>query len=451
MSKIKPNIRYLIIGWMITIFLVCLLFNLNIHLTGFKDDGDLFYKPLINKYNGNYLDFLVNRYNTWSSRSIIEIFTLLGVTQPIIWRCLNTLMMWIAAILPAYIIQKKDKVNIYGLILSAALFFTFPLTFFSETGWIATTTNYLWVFSMGLLSIYPLARYTRKEKKHLWLSIVGIIATLYATNQEQMALLILAFTIILGIFNWYKKRSIKPLLPTFIIGTLNLIYVLTARGNEIRYNQELTNWFPDFEKLSIPKKIELGYSSTLRHLFFDKQSTILLFLFLLFVFTLSSQIYRKKFSFIGIFGLLPLPISLLFSFNEYLQNGRVLEVLNNFNQYGTTINLLDTKTWIPDILLTILLMSILVAIIYLLDYQVTSYVPLLFICAAIVSRLIMGFSPTIWASATRTYLFTFGLFNLTFLYLFTNCQTFKFSKALVWFSCILVGCWSIIETIGSLR
>lgn len=79
-----------------------------------------------------------------------------------------------------------------------------------------------------------------------------------------MALLILAFTVILGIFNWYKKRSIKPLLPTFIIGTLNLIYVLTARGNEIRYNQELTNWFPDFEKLSIPKKIELGYSSTLR-------------------------------------------------------------------------------------------------------------------------------------------------------------------------------------------
>ncbi|MEQ7209652.1 hypothetical protein [Enterococcus avium] len=169
---------------------------------------------------------------------------------------------------------------------------------------------------MGLLSIYPLVRYTRKEKKQLWLSIVGIIATLYATNQEQMALLILAFTVILGIFNWYKKRSIKPLLPTFIIGTLNLIYVLTARGNEIRYNQELTNWFPDFEKLSIPKKIELGYSSTLRHLFFDKQSTILLFLFLLFVFTLSSQIYRKKFSFIGIFGLLPLPISLLFSFND---------------------------------------------------------------------------------------------------------------------------------------
>ena len=74
MSKIKPNIRYLIIGWMITIFLVCLLFNLNIHLTGFKDDGDLFYKPLINKYNGNYLDFLVNRYGSvakFSKKSIL--------------------------------------------------------------------------------------------------------------------------------------------------------------------------------------------------------------------------------------------------------------------------------------------------------------------------------------------------------------------------------------------
>ncbi|OFL87598.1 hypothetical protein HMPREF2742_04690 [Enterococcus sp. HMSC072H05] len=71
-------------------------------------------------------------------------------------------MMWIAAILPAYIIQKKDKVNIYGLILSAALFFTFPLTFFSETGWIATTTNYLWVFSMGLLSIGEIHKKRKK-------------------------------------------------------------------------------------------------------------------------------------------------------------------------------------------------------------------------------------------------------------------------------------------------
>lgn len=57
MSKYKPNIRYLIIGWMITIFLVCLLLNLNIHLTGFKDDGDLFYKPLTTSITGIILIF----------------------------------------------------------------------------------------------------------------------------------------------------------------------------------------------------------------------------------------------------------------------------------------------------------------------------------------------------------------------------------------------------------
>ncbi|WP_258956331.1 DUF6056 family protein [Enterococcus malodoratus] len=432
------------------VFLVCLIFNLNIHLTGFKDDGALFLNPLKNKFDGNFLSFLMYRYNTWSSRIVIEIFTLIGVTVPIVWKLLNAVMMLIAAILPAFLIKRYKDIRWTDLVLSASLFFTFPISFFSETGWVATSTNYLWVYSLGLVSIYPIVQYIRKEHVPQWLYILSAFTTFYASNQEQMALLILGFLLIFGGYLFTQKRSFKPLLPTLGINIFSLIFVFTAKGNDIRYEHELKNWFPDFEQLSYFKRIELGYSSTLRHLFFDNQITILLFTLLLFVFTITRFIYRKKFSLIGVVGLFPFIISLYFSLNSFINNGRVVQILNMFNQYGTTFSIYDPKTWIPDIILSIILFTILLSIIYLLDYQVAAYLPILFICAAIASRLIMGFSPTIWASATRTYLFTYGLFMIAFLYIYTHSKVFNVSKLGMVLVTTVLALYSLFTAFGTL-
>lgn len=435
----KLNDRSLVLGSILIIFILCLIFNMNIELTGFKDDGDLFLKPLINQFDGNYLKFLVHRYNTWSSRVIIELFTLFGVTHPFFWKIFNSLAMLIAAVAPPYLIKKRKDVTVIDVSLTASLFATFPVTFFSETGWVATSTNYLWVYSFGLVAIYPLICHTRREKTPKWVYYLGLLATVYAANQEQMALLLLAFTVILAFINLKSNNSVKPLISNLVVNILSIIFVFTAKGNDIRFNQEVKNWFPDFENLSLLKKIELGYSSTLRHLFFDYQITILLFLFMISIFCISRMIYMKKFSVIGIFGILPLILSLIFSLNGTHKEGKILDILNMFNQYGTSINFDNPKTWIPDLLLTIILFSLLLSVIYLMDYQNLVYLPLLFICAAIVSRLIMGFSPTIWASATRTYLFTYGLFSITFMFLYTRVKIHNLSKYFVLAMSILLG------------
>lgn len=437
MKNRKSNHQIVIVGIVLSMLILFLVFNMNIHLDGFKDDGNLFLKPLINKFDGNYINFLVSRYNTWSSRIIIELFTLIGVTNPIIWKLLNAIIMSIAVLLPPYILMRSKDVTPLDLCLSLALFLMIPVSQFSETGWVATTTNYLWVYALGLISIYPLIRYTRQEKKINWLYYTGIITTLYAANQEQMSLLLLVFTTILCLINWSRKRSIKPLIPNMTINILTLFFILTAKGNDIRYDQELNNWFPDFNQLSFIKKIELGYSSTLRHFFFDLQLPVLLFLFLIFIFTISCFVYRKKISFVGVFGLIPFPVSLIFSLNGYLNSPKLLIILNQFNQYGTSIQVLNSRSWVPDIILTIIFFSSLVSLVYLLDFEDMAYLPLLFMCAALMSRLIMGFSPTIWASATRTYLFSYGLINLTSIYLFKNCKTFKSIK-IIGFSVFLI-------------
>lgn len=121
-----------------------------------------------------------------------------------------------------------------------------------------------------------------------------------------------------------------------------------------------------------------------------------------------------------------------------------------FNQYGTTFSIYDPKTWIPDIILSIILFTILLSIIYLLDYQVAAYLPILFICAAIASRLIMGFSPTIWASATRTYLFTYGLFMIAFLYIYTHSKVFNVSKLGMVLVTTVLALYSLFTAFGTL-
>ena len=61
------------------VFLIFIILNFSITLNGSGDDSILFLGPLTSKFGGNYIDFLLNRYQNWSSRLIIEIFTLLSV------------------------------------------------------------------------------------------------------------------------------------------------------------------------------------------------------------------------------------------------------------------------------------------------------------------------------------------------------------------------------------
>lgn len=425
----KPQWLFMIL----TAFLIaCFILNLKIQLTGFGDDDFLFYNPLMNKFNGDILAFLVNRYQTWSSRTVIEIFTLLSVKYHIFWRICNSIIMFLAISLPPFLLKKNNAVKTSDILISGGLFFTMPLTFFNETGWIATTTNYLWVYSLGLLSLYPIAKYLHDERVNQPTYLISWLAALYACNQEQMCALLLGFYLVFLGYLLMKKRRIKILLPFFVINFLSLFYVLSANGNDIRYEKEVANWFPDFGDLTIFRKIELGFSSTVRHLFFDREIIPLLFSIVLALLMIYYLKLKKAPRILSALGFIPLIISIIFGFNDIWKFPAVTNVLALFNGHGTAFSLSDLSTWSADIILFGTLICVVISLIYLQGFNIHGLFSVLLILAAIIVRMMMGFSPTIWASATRTYIFTYGIIILIVLSLLDSIKLpHKYHKILI--------------------
>ncbi|MFT9402840.1 MAG: hypothetical protein ABF601_10535, partial [Lacticaseibacillus paracasei] len=70
--------------------------------------------------------------------------------------------------------------------------------------------------------------------------------------------------------------------------------------------------------------------------------------------------------------------------------------------------LLHPATWIPDFVMFFIAVCILVALIYILKPEpIKLFSVLIMLSLAFITKLILGFSPTIWASGDRTGIFLF--------------------------------------------
>ncbi|MFT8502475.1 MAG: hypothetical protein ABF702_11155, partial [Lacticaseibacillus paracasei] len=110
----------------VAIFLLFLIFNMSIPLTGIGDDSILFSGPLLKDFNGNFLAFLGNRYSHWSSRVIIEFFTLLSVQHNFFWRIIKTLSLTSISVIPVYLFNFKKQPSL--LMISTSLVLMIPIS-----------------------------------------------------------------------------------------------------------------------------------------------------------------------------------------------------------------------------------------------------------------------------------------------------------------------------------
>lgn len=389
------------------------LWHLFIPYDGRGDDRLLFLEPFQKDAHGHYITFLMMRYKTWSARWLIEGVTVFLVNHVFLWRFLNACMMTIASCLPAYFFKPYQQVTVSDLMVSIGLFGLFPLTFFYETGWIATSTNYLWVYALGLIALYPVFRLAvfgeELSKSGYLLSTLGLI---YASNQEQFLAILWASYLLMVLFFWQKRAQLwlwwSINLGILLIQTLIMIQ---SPGNYLRYRHEVAQWFPDFDQLSFLQKVSLGYTSSLKHLFFDGVWLVGILLLVLVI-----TLYLSHATALYFFGWVPLVMFLSMAFSlGHTENNGFPRLLAAFNIYGTISTVSDLTTWYPDIILTLLYLFVGMVLLYQLPRK-DQWIMLFLYLAVLCVRWIMGFSPTIWASATRTYLFSYGGIQLIILY-----------------------------------
>lgn len=367
------------------------------HFMNYSGDDIWFKKELTNK---SILEFLQFRYNNWSSRLLIETVLVITVRNSIhIWRFLDSLLYTLTVYYMIDFVNPKKRKSLVILGLSLALMY--PYLEMSDAGWAATTLNYSWCFAGAIFSFIPIIKKYRKENVSIFNYILSILGLLYAVNQEQVCALVFGINILFILNSIIKKEKInKYSIFVTIICFMSLLFIILCPGNSSRTLLEIASKYPEYKKYGIIQKTYLGIIPTINILLSHKFVISILYILLSFL-TLNKtkNVFFKYLSYINIVFILSITV-----FRPTL--------LNLFPRLEGPLGLFELdylpRLWSRQTLITIALSLYILFNICLMLYIIygkENLFPLIFFMAAFMSRFIIGFSPTVFASGPRTAFF----------------------------------------------
>lgn len=397
--------------------------------------------------NAAYLDWISARYMTWSGRLFPDtmLFTLLD-EYFWLWRLLNPLFIVLLAYSLVRIIKKE--VSRTELILGIVLLgFINNGILNSGFFWVTGSMNYLWPIALGLFAMIPFsdAVFQRKAEGANKLNYLYLICGLIATvSNEQAALCISAFSVISLVVLYIKNKQInKQLLlftVLFIIGTCILIF---APGNKVRWAGEVSTWYPNFEELSLKDKIYLGFIWLFKQVFIELKYFILL----LSITVLALQ-YKRKETFKWGSYLFFIFLSLALS-TEFI-GGSLKVVVYNFDlikEYSISSTLFHFWEINLGFLYAIIPYLFWAGYGILLTYNILlesehKFFTFLCLAAALCTFCVMFFSPTIYASGSRTLAVGCTLIIIVVMNLLQQFDIVNSRKKI-----FLLGCFSFLNVL----
>ena len=247
-----------------------LLFYLPFHIflsPTYWDDAT--FAKMLGEYHNNLLSYTITRYETWSSRITIELVLPFLTTWPaFIWKTLNLLMIAILYFDLVWIMEHLfDLREKRTYVMTAVLLCAFPFSIMAQTGWIATTTNYLWVIALGLYAINRMLQAGLHGQslsgREILLSALSIF---YCASFESMAAIL--FLVELGLLLYCKKEKRKCPAVVFLcmgLTILFLLYILSCPGNRLRPVSDARYWMPEFFELTVVDRLRMGVLSSYMH------------------------------------------------------------------------------------------------------------------------------------------------------------------------------------------
>ena len=391
-KKMVKNRYFPFLVMFIILFVCHFTFKLN-----FGDD--VFFKNINYK---EIFSWLSSRYNGWSSRVIIE-FTLVSMLKlpSFVWCALNSMFI----VLIAYSISRIFSIkNNWIVVLSIMLY---PLYEMKSAGWYATTINYIWPLSLGLFSLIPIKNYFENRNEKWYMNILYTLALIFACNQEQMCAIVFAFYLIFSIYYFVKNNKKVSLYLIFqlLLTLISLIFIFTCPGNDARKISETATWYPAFKSFRLIEKTYLGFASTFVNSVYIINLPLLVLSILLSIF-----IFKKtKQEIIRAISIIPTLLFTLISIFPNILNSifpHVYSFIQSCEIYGNSINNISVGLQSISIfgIGVVFYASILYLIFKVFDKN-EKWLYCLIVLAGLSSRIIMGFSPTLYASSMRTFIF----------------------------------------------
>lgn len=416
-EKIKEYLPFILM--IIIIGIIALGMNLN------KGD-DIFFKLVSGERS--LLSYLQFRYSQWTGRLVIESILWLTSRYDILFRILHPLAIGLLGISLYKLLPERKLGTSWLTVILIALI---PIELFISAGWITTNVHYIWVGALGVFSLIPLKKIYEKKTIKWFEYIFYFLAVLYASNNEQMFVALALFYA--GGFLYLLISERKFNLYIFLslgIMALNFINMLFAPGNMAREADEIAQWFPTFGELSIFQKFDLGLASSLFHYLYNSN-----FIYLALCIILVIGIFWKKETIKAkIISLIPLVAAILLGFVlkvyelavvwlENSSSGEVLRlVYRRYKEssilYGDGFNIFSIKSLLVYLLMIVIVFSIIYSIYKLLGNRRETLLLSYILGVGLITRTMMGISPTIWISGVRTFMIFYLCLMYVVLYLY---------------------------------
>ena len=408
MTKLVENIKKILKNnfYLAIIILFILELFISIWITPDRYDSAFFIQKMKEM---SLSEFLSMRYNVWTSRILIEavVCTVLSHNR-LIWVMINTFMMTLIGYSIMKLFLENDK-NIIKITI--CLILLYPLNKIATCDWGAGSINYTWPLAMLLFSSIGLKKIINGEKIKKLLYPLYFCALLYASNQEQTCVIafgLYTVFLVISMFDYFKnKKKIHPfLIIQEIVTILGLILIATCPGNYVRKIEEMETYFMNFQTFNIFDKFSLGLTATVNNLLVS--SNVVFIVFSVISATYIFKVYKNNLY--RVIALIPVVLGLAFGLFKnvlcavfpYFQNLYDLLVLPNVML--TPTNYTNFLNFMPLIFAFVLLASITLNIL-LIFKNLKNNIAILIYVLGVGSRVAIGFSPTVFASTERTFLF----------------------------------------------
>lgn len=380
-------------------------FALTFFITPNKFDDQVFLESVTGTSVWSYVG---PRYYNWSSRLIIE-FVLCSILKisKYLWILLEAFMVALAGYSISKLFVKNDENKNENIIMLVAMILIYPIMQMNSAGWAATTINYMWPMALGLFSLIPIKKAWDGEKIKFWQYPLYVMALLFAANQEQACAILFGTYLLFAILMIIKNKKIHPFIVIQnILVIASLIFILTCPGNSVRTQAEIENQFNDFEMLTILDKIGLGFTSTMG-VIIDKGSMVFAIMSILIAVNIflnyKEKLYRVV-SLVPVFTILSLCYFSRITTEIFPFFGTLKGLITEKQVMLTAVNCNNMLYVIPIILASANFICIAMSLL-LMFKSLNKNVALLAFLVGLASRLIMGFSPTVFLSGERTMLF----------------------------------------------
>lgn len=369
----------------------------------------------------NVFEEFMKWYNTWSSPSVMNIIQFTLALLPVVVFKVYNILTIILATYSLYEITSDEK-SLNKKFLLVFMFMLYPFMQMSTAGWMGTSTQYLTPLSFGLYSFVYIKYKIYNEKISKTNYLCFWFCLFVGVGSPQFSCVIFTIHLLFLVYFNQRKEKVKFLILQCITALGAIIYHLTSPGNANRKLAEIPRWFTNYNMMSTVNKVKMGFTSTLGELISGPNIFFICFSIIIVI----AVWHKYKEVFYRIISLIPIISTLVFgclkeTFNDVFPH--LISLMNNGNHDFIQINEYNFEykiNYLSIIIGVAILASILISLYLIFENTMKMLLMQIIFLGGFCSRMIMSFSPTLYASGVRTFIFMYFAMIICMMFIFNE-------------------------------